>query len=62
MGAHTLDTYSVGAQALAKLAASTMAFLQPMSQEAMKFRLPTDQLQTIINALSPPKPAANVCL
>ncbi|KAK5121153.1 hypothetical protein LTR85_005637 [Meristemomyces frigidus] len=33
-----------------------------MSQEAMKFRLPTDQLQTIINALSPPKQVANTAM
>lgn len=31
-----------------------------VNQDAMKFRLPTDQLQTIINALSPPKQVANV--
>ncbi|KAK5134726.1 hypothetical protein LTR08_006241 [Meristemomyces frigidus] len=42
MGAHTMGAH---------------AFASQMSHEAMKFRLPTDQLQTIINALSPPKPA-----
>ncbi|KAK4543933.1 hypothetical protein LTR36_004707 [Oleoguttula mirabilis] len=33
-----------------------------MSHEAMKLRLPTGQLQTLINAMSPPKPVSNTSM
>lgn len=37
------------------------SYAHSLGQEGLKLRLPTDQLQTIINALSPSRPFTNVC-